>query len=330
LKSFYTYVGRVICIEALDEQSFTWAVGFIESLRFELLDGQEIQAADYTLRLRRGGAKNPIRQPNVQPFPIMRGQCWMDGSGNGFFDVDDSSIVIDENERGVVEVRFGETPYSQQPDAIISVLTYAVLAMLRRNGLFDLHAAAIVSPESARGALIVGDSGRGKSSLTVRLVENGWRYLSDDMVVLSNGASGVQAHGLRRRFMLTKVTLAACELPRVNESHGSFWINNPDKQHIEPEVVFPDRFVSSCVPGALFFPTITGEATSSVKKLPQSEAMTLLVKRCPWSGFDSAVAPEYLQMLARLAGQSRAYELRSGRDLLEKHDSAASLFAAYV
>lgn len=254
----------------------------------------------------------------------------MDASDRCFFDVDDSSIVINEKERGIVEVRFGETPHAQHPTAVINVLTYAVFVLLRRMGLFDLHAAAVVSPEGERGALIVGDSGSGKSSLTVRLAASGWGYVSDDMVALCKDAGGVQAHGLRRIFTLTQTTLDACKLSEVEESHGGFWLADPDKRRLAPETLFPRRFVGSCVPRTIFFPTITGEATSSTKRITQGEAMTLLVRRCPWSGYDRAVAPEYLQILAHLARQTAAYELRAGRDLLDTADRAATLFTAHL
>jgi predicted ATP-dependent serine protease len=56
-----------------------------------------------------------------------------------------------------------------------------------RFGLFDLHSAGVVDPETAKGVLIVGSSGSGKSTLALQLATAGWPYLSDDELLLSLG-----------------------------------------------------------------------------------------------------------------------------------------------
>jgi ABC-type polar amino acid transport system ATPase subunit len=53
--------------------------------------------------------------------------------------------------------------------------SFAVCAALRRYGLFDLHSAGVVEPESDSAVLIVGPSGSGKSTLALQLVNSGGR-----------------------------------------------------------------------------------------------------------------------------------------------------------
>lgn len=64
-----------------------------------------------------------------------------------------------------------------------------------------LHASAVV--RSGRALAVIGQSGSGKSSVAVRLLERGFDFLANDRVIVESNASGVFAHGLPK-------------LPRVN------------------------------------------------------------------------------------------------------------------
>ena len=63
--------------------------------------------------------------------------------------------------------------------------SFAVCAALRRFGIFELHSAGMVHPESEKVLLIIGPSGSGKSTLALQLAMAGWPYLSDDELLLS-------------------------------------------------------------------------------------------------------------------------------------------------
>ena len=72
-------------------------------------------------------------------------------------------------------------------------MAYAMPAALRRIDLYDLHAASLVEPRSGCCFVFPGMSDSGKTSLAIRLASSGWHYLSDDLVVISEGASGIEA-----------------------------------------------------------------------------------------------------------------------------------------
>lgn len=55
--------------------------------------------------------------------------------------------------------------------------------LLKRHGLFNIHAAGLSSGE--KGLLITGASGAGKSTLTVALVRAGFSLLGDDTLFLN-------------------------------------------------------------------------------------------------------------------------------------------------
>ncbi|MCG3144655.1 MAG: hypothetical protein HONDAALG_02106 [Gammaproteobacteria bacterium] len=247
-----------------------------------------------------------------------------------YLEIDDSLIVIGPRESAVIRVWIGETRRAVEPLSLATVLSYAINAAMRRRGRFELHAAGLVEPASGKGALIIGDSGSGKTTLTMRLASGGWRYLSDDRLLLGEDAEGIVAWGWRRAFSLTEETLEACAMARLNKALLAQAVNDPGKRHIEPRVVFPHSFISSCQPQALFFTKLVGEAESRVVKLSPSEAMTKLLRQCPWSCYDPATSSDHLRALARLTRQSRAYQLLAGRDLLREPERAAALLGTYL
>lgn len=73
---------------------------------------------------------------------------------------------------------------------------FGVLKLLRALGLYGLHAAGLVARIGC-GLLLVGDSGYGKSTLTIGLVRQGWGYLSDDAVLLRRVSEEIEAVALR-------------------------------------------------------------------------------------------------------------------------------------
>lgn len=258
---------------------------------------------------------------------IVHGRCAVAGE-TIYLEIDDSLIVIGAPELHVVRVWMGKTPRALEPLSLATVMSYAVNAALRRCGRFELHAAAVVEPVSGQGALIIGDSGSGKSTLTMGLMASGWLYLSDDRLLLGATADQISAWAWRRVFSLTEDTLERCAAPRLNEALRGRAIDDPGKQHVEPRVLFPDRFVSSCRPRALFFTRLTGQAESRVVALTPAEAMVGLLRQCPWTCYDPAAARVQAQVLARLVEQCRSYQLLTGRDLWVEPQRAAALFAA--
>src|SRR3712207_4309751 len=81
-----------------------------------------------------------------------------------------------------------------------AVFTFSLLELLRHRGLFHLHAAGLT--RDGRGILLAGNTGAGKSTLTVSLVRSGWDFLSDDAVLLRAHAGGVEALAIPDEFHL--------------------------------------------------------------------------------------------------------------------------------
>lgn len=329
LTRFYGIAGRFLCVQALDERSATLANNFFSEFHLALVRPQLAENIAFTIRMRCGGPL-PLAPPGLEVFEVAYGHCYTDGTISYLY-VEDSVVVIRPRASGVIDVYLGETQHAQHPVSLANVMSYALDAAMRRCGLYQLHGAGVVEPEKGVGALIMGGSGSGKSTLTIQLAAQGWGYLTDDALLLNEDAGEVvEARGLRRTFAAGEDALAAFALPRLKEALGNIVLTDPSKRRLDPKVVFPNRYVESCVPHRLFFASITGDAESRVTTLSASEAMTRLIKFNPWATYDALVAREHLRILGRLAKQCRAYTLDAGLDILNKPHRAVELLAPHM
>lgn len=285
--------------------------------------------SDFVVELSREPAPpRPRRKPD---FAVHNGHCFT-GDGSWHLSTSDSWMDVLPVATRRIGVWIGPETASSST-AFARVFFYAVQAALRRCGLFELHAAAVVSPDrepEARpaGVLVVGPSGSGKTTLAMRLSAAGWANVADDLVLLRDGSPEGEAFAFRRVFAATERTLEACPTPRVEAATREPSALEPSKRRLDPEVLFPGRFAPSCTPRTLAFPVITGEARSEARPLAPPDALIRLLKMCPWASYDTAVARPHLDALARLARQCSSYELRAGTDLLEDARAAPSLFAS--
>lgn len=239
----------------------------------------------------------PQVPPNLAQFEIADGgKCYTDGE-SFYLTLQDSLVHLEKAEPVKVHVWLSELPGPADP-LLARLASFAVCAALRRFGLFDLHSAGVVAPESGKGVLIVGRSGSGKSTLALRLAMSGWPYLSDDELLLGLVDGAVEARGFRSFFA-------------VSTSNDS-----PLKTCFEPGLVLGSQRRELAAPGMLLFTNLSGEQQSRLTKLTQSETMMRLIRACPWATYDTSIAGANLEVLSALARQTRAFDLFAGRDLL--------------
>ena len=329
-KKFYAIAGRRLSVEADAEWAGRFAQDFVSGLYLSPCAAQDEGPADLRLTVSTADDAAPPLPAGLQKFDVPGGVCRSDGR-RYFLDVCGSRVAVAGPESRLVSVWFGREASSERGErARITVMAYAVPAALRRLGLYDLHAAALDEPESGAGFVFPGASGSGKTSLSIRLAAAGWRYLSDDMLAVSECEGGAEVFPLRQPFQTDAAALAGCRLPRLEEALGVHIPNDPDKRKLNPHVLFPGRFAPRAWPRVLCFPAVAGEGRSRVEPLGQAEAMTRLVRMCPWASYDAAAARPHLRLLARLARQCRTYELHAGRDIFDEASAAARLLAPLV
>jgi hypothetical protein len=322
----YRFAGKILCLRAGDDWSAQAAERFISDYHLTPIGG-DAEKITWTIEIN-SGESVPCVPGHLPVSDIFHGRCRADNE-TLYLEIDDSLIVVGSPGSQVVRLWFGSTAKARQPFSVATVLSYTAHAALRRAGFYELHAAGLVAPTEA-GALLVGTSGSGKSTLTLQLAASGWRYLSDDRLVLSEAVGEITAWGLRRVFSLTEETLAKCVSVGVAAAVDGAVSYRPDKRRLDPRHAFPGGFVASCAPRALFFVSLAEQQESRVTVLSPGEAMMRLVGHCPWTCYDPLAARGHLRLLERLVKQSRAYSLQVGPELLEQPEQAAQLLAAQM
>jgi hypothetical protein len=325
----YTYAvaGRFVCVEAADPEEAELFRRFYAGWHFTRVDGPEAHAPDATVRVNAGAPPPP--PAGLESFETAGGGfCFTDGR-TYVFERDGSAVRADGGRRGV-EVWIGLGEESRERSALARLVFEATMVALRRCGLFELHAAGVVEPRTGDGFLVVGPSGSGKSTLATQLASAGWRYLSDDALLLRGGAEVVEACALRREFAVTEQTVAAGVLEGFEDLLKEPVPFDPLKRRFKPHTIFPEGFAESCVPRALFFPVITNEPVSRARRLTQAETMRGLLRMCPWACYDRPAAATHLGLLARLARQAAGFELHAGRDLFGDAEHSANYLRGLV
>lgn len=189
-----------------------------------------------------------------------------------------------------------------------------LLMLLRPFGRYGLHACGLerhIGGHSV-GLLLVGSSGSGKTTTSLNLIRQGWRYLSDDAVLLSDEQNAVKVSAFRQGFSCTPKTLA--HFPELN---GSQEFGDPDgKRIVYPLPVFGGGFIPICTPSLIVFPHVSGRET----RLQPLTLMQSLLRLCQQSAgimTDTAVSQDQLEMLKTLVKQTQSFELQLGPDALE-------------
>ena len=303
-QAFYSVAGRLLFIQSTNLE--------VRNLIEQLCAGWQLTSVSFPdrspdIQINFFCGEQPEEIPrNLNCFEIAEGgKCYTDGT-DVYLVLRDSLVRLEGGSPVKVNVWLSQPPGAGDP-LLARVASFAVCAALRRFGLFDIHSAGVVEPQSERGVLIVGPSGSGKSTLALQLVTSGWPYLSDDELLLSLVDGVVEARGFRSFFALS-----------TGEQVGF-------KHCFEPRTVLGSERRVQAAPGLLLLASLSGEQKSRLNKLTQAEAMTRLIRACPWATYDTGIAGANLAVLSALARQASCFDLSAGRDLLEPGFAAGLL-----
>lgn len=241
----------------------------------------------------------PARPERERTLELGRVDAWVDG--------DRTLMVGAEGVHGRVDLRTGEAelgaPEDGDPDVVqwplYSAATLACALLLGRLGRALVHAAAVVPPGGGAW-LLVGDSHAGKTTTTANLVRAGWRYVSDDHVVLRRDADGrVVVEGLPRPFHLDE----GYEEGVVHRRRGS----------TDARERFPGAWVRTAPLAGLLFPRVQADEPTGLGPANAGDALSALLRQSPWLLADRGCAPQILALL-RQAALLPAHALRLGMD----------------
>jgi hypothetical protein len=234
------------------------------------------------------------------------------------FQCHDSQLAINlagNQAVGRLSNAFWNLPVQDQREFFL--LSFVIL--LRGHDRYGLHANGLIQEE--QGILIVGESGAGKTTLTLGLMSQGWHLLSDDAIMLRRVECGIEALALRRGFSCTRQT--ANHFSGLIDSFENRPHLRDNKRLIDTEAVFPGSFSASCRPRAIIFPRISHQSQSQLVPMGESEAIFSLIAQSPGIMTEQPWAARQLELLQQLVSQASSYRLLSGSDVFEDPESVS-------
>lgn len=320
IEKFYRVAGRCVSIEDEDTWSGTALAHLFQ--RWFVTPAPQSTASIPDCRLRMHTSPFPHSIPrHLSKFELpVGGMCYTDNE-TFYLEFDCSTIVFGGAEPAA-EVWLPDR-YEFGSQMLVTILSQAFGAALRRCGVFELHSAAVISPETSKTILIAGPSGSGKSTIALQLSMSGWRYVTDDVVWLTESNDLIHVNALRRFFALTQETVTATQ---VDSLMGETDLRYP-KARFDPQHVFPNTQVHQAKPDVIVFTAISGDAKSRLSNLDQAQSMSRLLRLCPWACYDTPIANKYLRVLNQLARSTSAFELLAGKDMMASSNTAPDIFS---
>jgi hypothetical protein len=203
-----------------------------------------------------------------------------------------------------------------------SLLMIGFILLLWQYGYHELHAAGL--SKDGKGLLIVGPSGSGKSSLTLSLIQAGWNYLTDDMVLLRHISSGVEAFPLRRYFKVDKAIIA--KYPELESLIFEPLERLESEAYIYIDEVYGNQLRQKCTPSKIIFPEITHKERSYIENIKPSQAFINLFKsNCYGMYFDQRITRERVEVIKQLIYQADCYQMSVGLDLYDNPEKITEL-----
>jgi hypothetical protein len=190
-----------------------------------------------------------------------------------------------------------------------AVLTLPLLEMLKRRGLFGIHASGVA--RDGRAVILAGASGSGKSTLSLILADAGFDFLSDDMLFLKAAHDGLRVLAFPDEIDVTEDT--AMLLPGLRSLLDEPRLPGWPKWSFRLEDRFATSIAWSCRPAALVVPRIAEVDRSRLEPMRPDQALLELVPNVLLTSPEASQA--HLAVLARLTAETPCYRLLLTRDV---------------
>lgn len=193
------------------------------------------------------------------------------------------------------------------------LLSVPMMELLKRRGLFGVHAAGAAL--GGRALVLAGTSGSGKSTLSLALARAGFDFLGDDTLFLARRREGLRVLAFPDEIDLTEQTAGFFpEIPGTAARTTPGW----RKRQLRAGDAFGARIAWECEPAVLVFPRVSGRPRSELREIDAGEALFELAPNVLLTQPEASQA--HLDALAELARASRCWRLETGTDLGEAAD----------
>jgi hypothetical protein len=180
-----------------------------------------------------------------------------------------------------------------------------MMGILRRLEHFvQVHAAGLVS--EGKALLLIGPSGAGKTSLALSLLLQGWKCLSDEVILID--PEDCMISPLPRSF---HVDMRVLELfPELLSGRTEkVFADNSGKRLVDPSVIRSDWIAQPSLPHWIVFPSYSATNHNNLIPIGETEALSLLLGQAINLSGHGKKGLEILIQLIRLC---QCYRLNTG------------------
>lgn len=236
------------------------------------------------------------------------------------------SIIDNDQHMALTQV---EAPVEYQAQFLRRYVFLLALGQLMHPfGFEPCHAGVVTAPwDDQIGALIVGGSGSGKTSLSVGCAVTACGLLSDDLIMLRQHPENesIHAYAISHELSIRSGTL---DLWPDLQALASLPTDKRDKRYCMIEQVQPGASRLQTRICLLLFPSLTDKAGSSIVTLSKAQTLQRLVDEC----LGKSTLPQQAQarlfsFLCTLAEQAPGYEVVMARGTNDGPQLVHSLFA---
>lgn len=251
-----------------------------------------------------GAAVGDRRETNL-PYQVF------DDGGRLIADFFDAGLLVIDGAQGRADGYLIQ-PQMMHESLIEYLFHLALIELLRRRGLYTIHATAL--EKHGRGILIPGNSGRGKTTSFISLLRSGYRYLSDDHPLIRDAGTHVDLLPFPIKVNVTEDTVAF--FPELREAPDHLLHPGFPKRAFYAEELYSTSMGECCRPAMVLFPHVIDAPYSHLEPLPKSRALETLLPQALLV-YDPDVARREFQVLAKVVQQVDCYRLHFGRDILD-------------
>ncbi len=186
----------------------------------------------------------------------------------------------------------------------------ALSVLMRSHSLFPIHASAVATRD-ARGILIPGLSGRGKTTLLLHLIKAGLQYMADDAVFLQENASGIEMLSCPTEVRVTAAMaqvfpdISACIAEGLPGHGGKYSLDILRCYHLTP--------IRVATPALLLLPEITTAEKTTIAPMTRMESALEWFPQNILMGA-AAMSKRNFKILAGVARDMPCFRIRLGKD----------------
>lgn len=234
---------------------------------------------------------------------------YRDGDGK-IADLHDHGCLRLDDRRGRLE-GYLINPSQLHPAIQIAIFHFALTELLKRHGLYTIHATAL--EKDGYGFLIPGRSGQGKTTCCIALLRSGYRFLADDHPFVCETDNQLELLSFPEKIDVTDATIAF--FPELQQANGHLH-QGLIKRYFYADDLYPGAKIDRCNPAFIILPQVIEGPQSYLEPLPKRQVLEELLPQ-GLLVFDKEIAQLQFRTLTHLVEQAACYRLYSGENVRE-------------